>query len=69
MDDRPRKKRFTIKTNLWLVVSEITNVLITSNHAVGKTSGNALGKTSQWELYYCHEYRSLGLKMNFLNVN
>ena len=46
MDDRPWKKRFTIKTNLWLVVSEIPNVLITSNHAVGKTSGNALGKTS-----------------------
>ena len=46
MDDRPWKKRLTIKTNLWLVVSEITNLLITSNHAVGKTSGNALGKTS-----------------------
>ena len=46
MDDRPQKKRLTIKTNLWPVISEIANVLITSNHAVGKTSGNALGKTS-----------------------
>lgn len=46
MDDRLQKKRLTIKTNLWLVVSEIANVLITNNHAVGKTSGNALGKTS-----------------------
>ena len=46
MDDRPQKKRLTIKTNLWPVISEIANVLITSNHAVGKTSGNPLGKTS-----------------------
>ena len=44
MDDRPRKKILTIKTNLWLVISEIANVLITSNHAVGKTSGHPLEK-------------------------
>ena len=44
MDDRPWKKRLTIKTNLWLVVSEIANLLITSNHAVGKTSVMPLEK-------------------------